>query len=125
MTINIWWTGREIQLLQDLFEEDLSDTEISKRMAATGTTRSASAIKKKRQQIGILRAAPAIPSPNTNEDGSITWTKDECEQMDDAFCAAMEAAGYVKRDPGRTDYDTTVPLRAAPVVHSFGTGWQI
>lgn len=125
MTINIWWTSREIQLLQDLFEEGLSDPEISKRMATIGTTRNASAIKKKRQQLGILRAAPAIPSPNTNEDGSITWTKGECEQMDDAFCAAMEAAGYFKRDPGRTDYDTTVPLRAATPVQSFGTCWQI
>lgn len=118
------WTGQEEHLLRSLLSKGLTISNISARFAESGFERSPCAIADKTKRMHLQRA-PRVNVVAEEKASRDWWERRELVAMNDAFCAAMEAAGYRKADPEITDFEQTVPMRAAPKIISLGSGWQI
>lgn len=123
---NKFWTTKEIATVRELVASGMTNKEISAHFIAHGSPRSPGSIEGKCRDIGLYRTpAPKVKSPIVEPVIVAECEEEEPEQIDDAFCAAMEAIGNVKRDPAPPDNAVKVPMKASPRIHSLGSGWQL
>ncbi|MFG1429310.1 hypothetical protein [Roseixanthobacter glucoisosaccharinicivorans] len=118
------WTGHEEHLLRSLLSKGLTIPNISVHFREAGFDRSPSAIADKIKRLHLQRPSRinVVAENKAPRDG---WERCELSAMNEAFCSAMEAAGYRKANPEMTEFEQTVPMRAAPKIVSLGSGWQI
>lgn len=119
------WTKEEEDCLRSLLSRDASISEIAGHLSNLYCDRTPCAVKTRIKRMSVPRQPKATHVTESSPPRD-TWGRSELAAMNDAFCAAMEAAlGQVKRDPVPPEDNAPVPMRASPAIHSLGSGWQI